>query len=96
MGALIDAEHCAKVRGFLDKKDQGEGAFVAPVIYEIDADDPKAREEIFGPVLSVIEVASNDEAIEMANNTAYGLAASVFTANTRPPSAPPATSARAP
>ena len=83
IGALIDAEHCAKVRSFLEQADRGEGAFVAPVIYEIAADNPKAREEIFGPVLSVIEVASNDEAIEVANQTAYGLAASVFTANTR-------------
>lgn len=83
IGALIDAEHCAKVRGFLDHKDQGEGPFVAPVIYEVRRDDPKAREEIFGPVLCVIETASNDEAIEIANDTDYGLAASVFTANTR-------------
>ena len=83
IGALIDAEHCAKVRSFLEKEDQGEGAYVPPVIYEIEPGDPKAREEIFGPVLSVIDVASNDEAIEVANQTAYGLAASVFTANTR-------------
>ena len=54
-----------------------------PVIYDVTADDTKAREEIFGPVLCVIEVASNDEAVEIANNTDYGLAASVFTANTR-------------
>ena len=46
-------------------------------------DDPRAREEIFGPVLSVIGVASNDEAVALANATEYGLAASVFTANTR-------------
>ena len=83
IGTLIDAEHCAKVRGFLDRKDQGEGAYVSPVIYETDASDAKAREEIFGPVLSVLEVASNDEAIELANQTDYGLAASVFTANSR-------------
>jgi gamma-glutamyl-gamma-aminobutyraldehyde dehydrogenase len=83
LGALIDAEHCAKVRGFLDPADHGEGAFVPPVIYEVDKGDPKAREEIFGPVLSVVTVASNDEAVALANDTSYGLAASVFTANTR-------------
>ncbi|MEM1237325.1 MAG: aldehyde dehydrogenase [Pseudomonadota bacterium] len=83
IGALIDAEHCAKVRGFLDKKDAGDGAYVSPVIYEVTRDDAKARDEIFGPVLSVIEAASNDEAVEIANQTQYGLAASVFTANTR-------------
>jgi len=83
IGALIDAEHCAKVRGFLDKADKGEGPFVSPVIYEVQKDDSRARDEIFGPVLCVIEVASNDEAIAVANDTVYGLAASVFTANTR-------------
>ncbi|MEM7753854.1 MAG: aldehyde dehydrogenase family protein, partial [Pseudomonadota bacterium] len=83
IGALIDAEHCTKVRSFLEAEDKGEGPFVAPVIYDVDKGDPKAKEEIFGPVLSVIEAASNDEAIEIANQTEYGLAASVFTANSR-------------
>ena len=45
--------------------------------------DAKAVDEIFGPILSVITVASNDEAVAVANDTHYGLAASVFTANTR-------------
>ena len=40
-----------------------------------------AQEEIFGPILSVITVKSFDEAIAVANNTEYGLTASVFTAN---------------
>lgn len=42
------------------------------------------RDEVFGPILSVIWVASTDEAIQLANDTAFGLTASVFTANTRP------------
>jgi len=83
IGALIDGGHCKKVRSFLNKDDKGEGAFVAPVIYEVAKDDPKARDEIFGPVLCVITAGSNDEAIEIANDTDYGLAASVFTSNTR-------------
>jgi len=81
IGALIDADHCAKVRGYLD--DKGDGPYVEPAIFEVDRDSAKAREEIFGPVLSVIEVASNDEAVAVANDTAYGLAASVFSANGR-------------
>jgi gamma-glutamyl-gamma-aminobutyraldehyde dehydrogenase len=81
IGALIDAEHCKKVRGYL--KDKGKGPFVHPTVLELPADDPRAREEIFGPVLSVIEVATTDEAIAVANDTAYGLAASVFTAHNR-------------
>jgi gamma-glutamyl-gamma-aminobutyraldehyde dehydrogenase len=81
IGALIDAGHCTKVRSFLD--DKGDGPFVAPTIFEVEADDPRARDEIFGPVLSVITVASNDEAVQVANDTDYGLAASVFSAGSR-------------
>ena len=46
-------------------------------------DHPLARDEIFGPVLSVITVAGFDEAIQVANDTNYGLCASLFTANTK-------------
>ncbi len=81
IGALIDAGHCKKVRGYLG--DKGKGPYVTPSVLEVGKDDPKAREEIFGPVLSVIEVASYDEAIAVANDTEYGLAASVFTAHGR-------------
>jgi gamma-glutamyl-gamma-aminobutyraldehyde dehydrogenase len=42
-----------------------------------------AREEIFGPVLVVIEFDGEDEAIRLANETDYGLAASVYTENVR-------------
>lgn len=83
IGTLIDAEHCQKVRSFLEEGDKGAGPYVTPVIYEVSKDDPKAKEEIFGPVLCVIETDSNDEAVAIANQTEYGLAASVFTANTR-------------
>jgi len=87
LGALIDAEHCAKVARYLTGQalvgGTVEGPFVAPTIHEVPKDDPRARDEIFGPVLSVIEVASADEAIALANDTDYGLSASVFTANTR-------------
>ena len=83
IGALIDVSHCEKVRSYLDNDQKGEGAFVKPVLCEVQASDPKAREEIFGPLLCVIEVASNDEAVAVANDSEYGLAASVFTANTR-------------
>lgn len=87
LGALIDTEHCAKVCGYLTGNaligGTAEGNFVPPTVYDVSQDDIRAREEIFGPVLSVIEVASTEEAIALANDTAYGLAASVFTANTR-------------
>jgi gamma-glutamyl-gamma-aminobutyraldehyde dehydrogenase len=60
----------------------GKGYFIEPTIF--DDVSPKmtiAREEIFGPVLSIISVANADEAVRVANDTSYGLAASVFTAN---------------
>ncbi len=81
IGALIDQTHCEKVRSYLDSKDAGP--FVEPVVLEVKADDKRAREEIFGPVLCVIEAASNDEAVAIANDTSYGLAASVFSAGGR-------------
>ncbi len=81
IGCLIDADHAAKVCGYIGETEKN--VFVTPQVVEVSKDDPKARDEIFGPVLSVIEVASNDEAIEVANDTDYGLAASVFTAHAR-------------
>ena len=58
----------------------GKGCFVRPTVFtEVDQNDPLAREEIFGPVLSVTAFDSEDEAVAMANDSIYGLAASVWT-----------------
>lgn len=46
-----------------------------------DADDKLAQEEIFGPVLVVIKVKDDEEAIDVANNSDYGLAGGVFSTN---------------
>ncbi len=81
IGALIDNDHCSKVRSYLN--DSGDGPFVSPTIFEVEADDQRARDEIFGPVLCVITVASNDEAVQVANDTDYGLTASLFSAGSR-------------
>jgi len=91
LGALIDAGHAKKVAGYLKQKGKkplaggkAKGVFVEPTIFDgVKPGDALAREEIFGPILSVIEVASTDEAIAVANDTDYGLTASVFTANAR-------------
>lgn len=58
----------------------GEGAFVPPTVFA-DARDEMAivREEIFGPVMSVLSFRTEDEAVARANATDYGLAAGVFT-----------------
>ncbi|MBC5852380.1 betaine-aldehyde dehydrogenase [Vibrio metschnikovii] len=59
-----------------------KGYFVAPTVF-IDCDDEMAfvQQEIFGPVMSVLSFADEQEVIQRANNTDYGLAAGVFTQN---------------
>lgn len=86
LGALVDKEHCQKVAGYLTGKalvgGKVDGAFVSPTIYDnVKPGDTLAREEIFGPILSIISISSVEEAIQIANDTEYGLSASVFTAN---------------
>lgn len=90
VGALISKAHFAKVSGYLKAaakekivmggKVVAEG-FIEPTVVETDASSSLAVEEIFGPILTVITVGSFEEAIAVANDTAYGLAASIFTAN---------------
>jgi acyl-CoA reductase-like NAD-dependent aldehyde dehydrogenase len=56
------------------------GYFVEPTIFtDVDSTMRIAQEEIFGPVLSVLRFADDDEAIALANDVAYGLAATVWT-----------------
>ncbi len=56
-----------------------DGAFLAPTVISCEADNSIAREEVFGPVLSVISFDDDDDAIAKANATEYGLVAGVFT-----------------
>jgi aldehyde dehydrogenase (NAD+) len=59
-----------------------DGLFVAPTVFTgVDPQMRIAREEIFGPVLSVFSFSSEDEAIELANGLEYGLSANVWTSN---------------
>jgi succinate-semialdehyde dehydrogenase/glutarate-semialdehyde dehydrogenase len=57
-----------------------EGAFYpATILTDVKPDMPAYDEELFGPVASVIKVASEEEAIKIANDTVFGLGAAVFT-----------------
>ena len=94
-GALVSHAHMKKVCGYLALgKTDGvrvllggntrDGKLVEPTILEVnDPDHALMKEEIFGPVLCVTTVQSFDTAIARANDTPYGLAASLFTANTK-------------
>ena len=60
------------------------GYYIEPTVFaDVDNSHVIAREEIFGPVLSVIPADDEDDAIRIANDTIYGLDASVFTADAR-------------
>jgi len=92
-GPQVDKEQFNKVLGYIDAgKKEGaklmcgggrvgqKGYFIEPTIFDQVGDDMKiAREEIFGPVLAVMPFKSIDEVVQRANNTAYGLAAAVWT-----------------
>ena len=93
VGALVSPEHFRKVCSYLEKIGDGtvltggkshDNAFVEPTIVDVGSNGHViARDEIFGPVLAVIPVRSFDEAIAVANDTDYGLCASLFTANAK-------------
>ncbi len=89
-GALISRAHFTKVSRYLKVagkeavliggKVVAEG-FIEPTVVEANRGSTLASEEIFGPILTAIPVGSFEEAIAVANDTTYGLAASIFTAN---------------
>ncbi len=55
------------------------GQYIIPTIFDnVDSNSNFSKSEIFGPVLSIIEFESSDKAIEIANNTSYGLASSIW------------------
>ena len=95
MGPVVNAKQRERVLGYLDKGqsagaecvlkggpaavDGYEGHFVKPALLAGSLDNVAAQEEIFGPVAYLAPFKSESQAIEMANNTTYGLANSVWT-----------------
>lgn len=93
IGPLVSMDQYEKVNKYIDigRDEVGEpvtggeppdrpGYFVNPTIFDnVDNDMRIAQEEIFGPVLSVIEFSDEQEAIELANDVDYGLVAGIFT-----------------
>jgi alpha-ketoglutaric semialdehyde dehydrogenase len=64
------------------RKIKGRGYFFEPTVFTNAKKDMKiCQEEIFGPVLAIIEVRSFDEAVEIANGVEYGLSSAIYTEN---------------
>lgn len=93
VGAIITPEHLKKISGYVSDAisggatishggtalDMGSGQFMAPTILSgVTPDMAVAREEVFGPVLSVLTFETLDEAISIANSIDYGLSAGVW------------------
>jgi gamma-glutamyl-gamma-aminobutyraldehyde dehydrogenase len=94
MGALVDEGQMKTVLGYIDAgntegarcvtggtraRTESGGWYVEPTVFDGVTNDMKiAREEIFGPVMSVIRFQDEAEALQLANASAYGLQASVW------------------
>jgi acyl-CoA reductase-like NAD-dependent aldehyde dehydrogenase len=79
-----EGARCLLGGGTPSSPELARGWFVEPTIFgEVSNSMRIAREEVFGPVLSIIPFEDDEEAIEIANDTMYGLAAGVWTSNIR-------------
>ena len=96
LGPLASSAQLARVRGYVEtgvaegarlatggtETTLGRGYYVPPTVFAgVTPSMTIAREEIFGPVLSILAYDSEDEAVDIANDTPYGLAAGVWSAD---------------
>ena len=97
MGPLVTSDHCQRVAGYIEKgvaegakplvdgrrhKSGTGGFFLGPTIFDnVTPEMTIAKDEIFGPVLSVIRVKTLDDAIKLVNRSPFGNATSIFTSN---------------
>jgi len=86
MGPLISAAHRETVASFVEDEPlfrgatpDGPGYWYPCTVVEASASDRIARDEVFGPVAAVIPFADEDEAVRIANDSAYGLSGSIWT-----------------
>lgn len=94
MGPVINESACEKILEYIETgktegelltggmRASGEGYFIQPTVFKgIDPDAVISQEEIFGPVLALIKASNFDEALDIANNTMYGLTGSLYSTN---------------
>ena len=80
--ATADSQGARRVLGGERVRQDSGGFYVEPTIFDqVAPDSTLAREEVFGPVLGVMGFSGEDEAIRLANDTVYGLAAGLWTAD---------------
>ena len=80
--ARSEGAKCVLGGGRAERPECGDGWFVEPTVFvDVEPGMRIAQEEVFGPVLGVIPFDDDDEAVEIANGTVYGLAAGVWTAD---------------
>jgi len=96
-GPLASADQCARVMRYIETakadgaelvaggrrtRQETEGCFLEPTLFtNVDPQTRIAKEEVFGPVLSVLSFQDEADALRIANGTTYGLAAYVWTSN---------------
>lgn len=95
IGPMIEKAHFEKVKGYLDKTLEqggeliaggkihdtlGSGWYIEPTVFDnVDPQMSVFKEEVFGPILTITSFETEEEAVKLANDSSYGLAASFYT-----------------